>query len=105
MNELNKGVEYTQGALKKNKRTFGINSPKQEVKFSSKSSNKKRLKMEGELEEGVRRSKLGLREQGMDSQKLSYMKNRKYLKENYLGILKKLEDTNVVKWRILNEQK
>ena len=38
----------------------------------------------------------------IDSQIASYQKNKKYLTENYLQILKKLDNTNIVKWRVLN---
>lgn len=33
---------------------------------------------------------------------LTYEKNKKFLTENYMDILKKLDSTNIVKWRILN---
>jgi len=30
--------------------------------------------------------------------------NKKYLTENYMDIIKKLDNTNIVKWRILNNE-
>ncbi len=34
----------------------------------------------------------------------AFENNKKYLTDNYLDILKKLEGTNIVKWRVLNNQ-
>jgi predicted acyl esterase len=35
-------------------------------------------------------------------EKMIYEKNKKFLTDNYMEILKKLDSTNIVKWRILN---
>ena len=37
-----------------------------------------------------------------ESEVAAYERNRKLLTDNYLDILKKLEGSNIVKWRVLN---
>jgi len=43
-------------------------------------------------------------ESSIESEIATFEKNRKYLAENYIDILKKLDSTNIVKWRILNDK-
>ena len=92
------------------KKTIAVFDYKQTKKnahsFLKKINSKKHFKSVQEIEPNSQKPKAFKRkENNIEAQIASYQKNRKYLTENYLDILKKLDNTNIVKWRVLNGEK